>query len=473
DYVMMNYATGAIMAVPAHDERDYEFANKFGIKIIEVISGGDIKKEAYTGDGVLVNSDFLNDLNIAEAKKKMIEWLVEKGIGTKKVNYRIQDWGFSRQRYWGEPIPMIYCPECGNVPLKEEDLPLTLPKVDHYELSGTGESPLVNIKDWINVKCPICGKGAKREANTMPQWAGSSWYYLRYIDNKNNNELVNKDKENYWMNIDMYVGGAEHATRHLIYARFWHKFLYDIGVVSTDEPFKRLQHVGLVMAEDGRKMSKRFVNVVNPSDVIENFGADTLRLYEMFMGDFKKTVSWSTNGVKGSRRFLERVWNLQDMVTDGDEYSKECESLIHKTIKKVGEDFEEFKFNTAIAMMMTLVNKFYEIGKVTNKEFKTLLTLLNPLTPHITEEIWQARGYTGMIKGETWPKYDKEKLIDDTIEVPIQVNGKLRAKIVIDRNEDEASVLAKARREMEGMLDGKEIVKEIYVGGKIVNMVVR
>ena len=623
DYVMMGYGTGAIMAVPAHDERDYEFAKKYGIKIVPVIaekfinSGkekpkegiefekrrtvnvyvkhweenkiiyldwkqygwksaviggieeGEMEEEAairelkeetgykniksikvldqkqvnmfyaphknvnryseitpvyieledgekdeiaknekeihtvhwieldkaeemmtfdnqkkivnaiincetpYTGDGEHINSGFIDGMNVIDAKKKMIEFLEEKGIGKKKVNYKIKDWVFSRQRYWGEPFPIIHCDDCGAVTVDEKHLPVELPKVENYEPSGTGESPLVGIADWVNVTCPVCGKPAKRETNTMPQWAGSNWYYLRYIDNKNAENLIDKEREKYWMNVDFYVGGAEHATRHLIYARFWHKFLYDIDVVSTEEPFKRLQHVGLVMAEDGRKMSKRYGNVVNPDEIVNEFGADTLRIYEMFMGDFKKSVAWSTNAVRGSRRFLDRVWNLMDMVTAGEGYSKDTESLVHKTIKKVGEDIEEFKFNTAIAQMMTLVNKFYEMARVTDDEFKTLLVILNPFVPHITEEMWTIRGYEGQIKTYEWPKYDKEKMLDDTIEIPIQVNGKLKAKIEIDRNASEAEVLEKMREEIIGMLEGKSIVKEIYVPGKIINVVVK
>lgn len=473
DYVMMGYGTGAIMAVPAHDTRDYEFAKKFDIDIIQVIDGNSIDEEAYVGDGKHINSEFLDGLNKEDAINKMIKWLEDKNIGKTMTNYRLQDWVFSRQRYWGEPIPMIRCEKCGNVPLNENKLPLKLPEVEHYEPSGTGESPLAGINEWVDTICPICGQKAKRETNTMPQWAGSSWYYLRYIDPNNNDKLVDSDKEKYWMNVDLYVGGAEHATRHLIYARFWHKFLYDIGAVSTIEPFDRLQHVGLVLAEDGKKISKRSGNGASPDEIVNEFGADTLRVYEMFMGDFKKSVAWSTNGVKGSKRFLDRVSNLSDIVNEKNGYSNDLENLINKTIKKVGEDIEEFKFNTAIAALMTLLNEFISKGDITIDEYKTFIMLLNPFAPHLTEELWSKLESCNMLVNVEWPKYDESKLVDDNIEMPIQINGKVKGKVIIGKNEEKESVLEKARNEIKEKIQGKEIVKEIYVQGKILNIVVK
>ncbi|OGO84399.1 MAG: leucine--tRNA ligase [Clostridiales bacterium GWD2_32_59] len=623
DYVMMGYGSGAIMAVPAHDERDYEFAKKFGIPIKQVIAeqfindgkdkvregkpfvkrktinvivkhwaeekvlyldwaglgwksfvvGGiedgemlddaairEVKEEtgyqnmkivkvfeseyhsifyaghkginrhaivntvvvelqndeyiepkkqekelhlaywvdieaagkvinlknhlknldtfingetAYTGDGVLINSEFLDDLKVEEAKNKMTEWLIGKGIGQRKTNYRLKDWVFSRQKYWGEPIPMVHCDKCKYVPVPYEQLPVELPYVKSYEYTDTGESPLAKMTDWVKTTCPKCGGEAKRETDVMPNWAGSSWYYLRYMDPHNDKELASKEIIKYWDKIDWYNGGMEHTTRHLLYARFWHKFLYDIGVVPTSEPFNIRTSHGMILAADGNKMSKSKGNVVNPDEIVEAQGADTLRTYEMFIGDFEKTVAWSENGVTGSRRFLDRVWKIQDKVISGDKYSKDTESIIHKTIKKVTDDYENMKFNTGIAALMTLLNKFNEKEKIKDDDYKVFLTLLNPVAPHITEELWTIKGYKGMLNEQAWPKYDKEKLIDDTIEVPIQVNGKLKAKIVIDRDEEEASVLEKMRCELVGILEGREIVKEIYVKGKIVNVVVK
>lgn len=477
DYVLMSYGTGAIMAVPGHDSRDWEFAKKFNLPIIEVVKGGDIEKEAFTNNqsGELVNSDFLNGLKVDEAKKKITEWLEEKGLGERKINYKLRDWVFSRQRYWGEPIPLIYCEKCGWVPVPENELPLTLPEVENYEPTDTGESPLAKIRDWVETTCPKCGGKGERETDTMPQWAGSSWYFLRYIDPHNNEELASKENLEYWLPIDWYNGGMEHTTLHLLYSRFWHKFLYDIGVVSVPEPYQKRTSHGMILGENNEKMSKSRGNVVNPDEIINDFGADTLRLYEMFIGDFEKSVPWSNNGVKGCRRFVDRVWKLKDMVVDGDIYSRELETKMHKTIKKVSEDFETLKFNTAIAALMTLINDFNNVGTVNRAEMRTFLILLNPVAPHVTEEIWELLGFENMITDQEWPKWDEGKTVEDEIEMAVQVNGKVRGKILIsmDTNKEEAKEKAMADENILKFIEGKTIVKEIYVPGKIYNIVVK
>ncbi len=477
DYVLMSYGTGAIMAVPGHDTRDWEFAKKFGLPIIEVVAGGDIEKEAYTDieNGIMVNSDFLNGLEVKEAKKKIIEWLEEKGIGRSKVNYKLRDWVFSRQRYWGEPIPLVYCEKCGWVPIPEEELPLLLPEVESYEPTDTGESPLANMPEWVNTTCPRCGGPAKRETDTMPQWAGSSWYFLRYVDPHNKNELASRENLEYWLPVDWYNGGMEHTTLHLLYSRFWHKFLYDIGVVPTPEPYMKRTSHGMILGENNEKMSKSRGNVVNPDDMVNEFGADTLRMYEMFIGDFEKAVPWSYNGIKGCRRFLDRVWRLQSFLVDGDEYSKEFENKMHKTIKKVSEDYENMKFNTAIAAMMSLVNDFYSVERVNKAEFKTFLILLNPVAPHITEELWEIAGFPGMLHNQKWPEWDESKTIDDMIEIAIQINGKVRERITIpsglDKQEMESVVMEDPK--VKALVESKNIVKVIAVPGKLVNIVVK
>lgn len=474
DYVLAGYGTGAIMAVPAHDERDFEFATKYNLSIIEVISGGDIATAAHTGDGVIINSDFLNGLSVDGAKEKMYVWLEENNCGKKAVTYRLKDWVFSRQRYWGEPIPIIHCEKCGSVAVPESELPVELPDVEHYEPTDTGESPLANITDWVNTTCPKCGGEGKRETNTMPQWAGSCWYYLRYIDPKNNTELVSKDKEQYWSPVDLYVGGAEHATRHLIYARFWHKFLYDIGVVNYKEPFTKLQHVGLIMAEDGRKMSKRWGNVINPDDIVNNYGADSLRVYEMFMGPFDQAVSWSTSSIIGVRKFLEKVWKLQDKVqkdhSDGDVVLRET----HKAIKKVTHDIEKLRFNTAISQMMILVNVLTKEDAISQEVFESLLLILSPFAPHITEELWHTIGYADSIMQSSWPEYNEALAQDDEIELVIQVNGKVRDKIMVpaDISEDDAKAQSLASEKVQPYLDGREPKKMIFIKGRLMNIVV-
>lgn len=477
DYVLMSYGTGAIMAVPGHDTRDWEFAKKFNLPIIEVVKGGDVEKEAYTDteDGILVNSELINGLRVKDAIKKISDWLEENGLGKRAVNYKLRDWVFSRQRYWGEPIPMIYCEKCGWVPVPEEDLPVELPEVENYEPTDTGESPLANITEWVEVDCPKCGAKARRETDTMPQWAGSSWYYLRYTDPHNDKELASKEALEYWTPVDWYNGGMEHTTLHLLYSRFWHKFLYDLGIVPTSEPYKKRTSHGMILGENNEKMSKSRGNVVNPDDIVNEYGADTLRTYEMFIGDFEKSVPWSENGVKGCRRFLDRVWRLQDIVVDGDEYTKELESKIHKTIKKVSEDYESLKYNTAIAALMALLNDFNDHGKITKADFKTYLILLNPVAPHITEELWEIMGFEGMLNESTWPKYDQEKIKDDVIEMPVQVNGKVRGTIVLnaDDGQDQAREKAKENQNIMKYLAGKTIVKEIFVKGKIYNIVVK
>ena len=475
DYVLMSYGTGAIMAVPAHDERDWEFAKKFNMPIIEVVAGGDVQNEVYTdvAEGTLVNSGFLNGLSVAEAKKKILEWLEENHVGKAKTNYKLRDWVFSRQRYWGEPIPIVHCDKCGYVPVPEESLPLELPDVESYMPTDNGESPLAAMTDWVNTTCPCCGGPAKRETDTMPQWAGSSWYYIRYTDPKNKEALASKEAMKYWLPVDWYNGGMEHTTLHLLYSRFWHKFLYDQGVVTCPEPYQKRTSHGMILGENGEKMSKSRGNVVNPDDIVAEFGADTLRTYEMFIGAFDLSASWSQEGVKGCRRFLERVWKLQDMVVDGDEYSPELETKIHQTIKKVSSDFENLKYNTAIAAMMALINDFYKAGKLTKADFKTLIHLLNPVAPHITEELWQIMGFEGYLYENTWPEYDEEKTIEKMQEIAVQVNGKVRATVKLAIDADKDTALAAGREAIADKLGDKQIVKEIYVPGRIINIVVK
>lgn len=478
DYVLMSYGTGAIMAVPAHDERDWEFAKKFNLPLIQVVAKDgeevDINEAAFTdvATGVLINSGFLNGLQVKDAKEKMIEFLEEKKIGKAKVNYKLRDWVFSRQRYWGEPIPIIHCDKCGYVPLDESELPLMLPEVESYMPTDNGESPLAAMTDWVNVKCPCCGGPAKRETDTMPQWAGSSWYFLRYTDPKNTEALASKEALKYWLPVDWYNGGMEHTTLHLLYSRFWHKFLYDQGVVPTPEPYQKRTSHGMILGENGEKMSKSRGNVVNPDDIVNAYGADTLRTYEMFIGAFDLAASWSDDGVKGCRRFLERVWKLQDIVVDGDAYSKDMETKMHQTIKKVSTDFENLKYNTAIAAMMALVNDFYKKNAVTKGEMKTLLTLLNPVAPHITEEMWSILGYDGYLYQASWPTFDEAKTVESTVEIAVQINGKMKATLSINKADPKDDVIAKAKEAIVDKLTGN-IVKEIYVPGRIVNIVMK
>ena len=476
DYVLMTYGTGAIMAVPAHDDRDYEFAKKFNIEMIPVIEGSDIENSAFTetNEGNLINSEFLNGLSVDEAKEKMYEYIEEKEIGHKKTNYKLRDWVFSRQRYWGEPIPLVYCEHCGWVPLEEKDLPLALPKVDNYEPTDNGESPLSNIDEFVHTKCPKCGRDAVRETDTMPQWAGSSWYYLRYTDTHNDEAIASKENLDYYVPVDWYNGGMEHTTLHLLYSRFWHKFLYDIGVVPTKEPYMKRTSHGMILGDNNEKMSKSRGNVVNPDDIVRDFGADTLRCYEMFIGDFEKSAPWSENGVKGCRKFLDKVWRTQELV-DGDSNFEKMETLVHQTIKKVSEDYENLKFNTAIAQLMTLLNEFNNLDKISEEQFKIFLILLNPVCPHITEEIWQRMGYEGYVYEASWPEYDESKTILDVIELPIQVNGKLRATVEISRDASEDEVFEKAIADdvVEKYLEGKNVVKKIYVKGRIFNIIVK
>ena len=473
DYVLMSYGTGAIMAVPAHDERDWDFAKKFDLPIIEVVAGGkNVQEEVYTdvADGILVNSGFLDGLKVADAKKKMIDFLEEKGIGNAKTNFKLRDWVFSRQRYWGEPIPIVHCDKCGYVPLDESELPLELPDVDSYMPTDNGESPLALMTDWVNTTCPCCGGPAKRETDTMPQWAGSSWYFLRYTDPNNTEALASKEALEYWMPVDWYNGGMEHTTLHLLYSRFWHKFLYDEKVVPCPEPYlKRTSH-GMILGSNGEKMSKSRGNVVNPDDIVRDYGADTLRTYEMFIGAFELSASWSEDGVKGCRRFLERVWKLQDILTEETDFSKDLETKMHQTIKKVSNDFENLKYNTAIAAMMALINEFYKKNAVTRDEFKTLLTLLNPVAPHITEELWQRVGFEGRVYQTSWPEYEEAKTVESTIEIAVQINGKTRATLAIGKEDPKDEVIAKAKEVIADKLTGT-IVKEIYVPGRIVNIV--
>ncbi len=476
DYVMMGYGTGAIMAVPAHDTRDYEFAKKFGIDIIEVIKGGDISKEAYTGEGECVNSGFLDGIkNKKEAIEKMADYLSENGIGEKGVQYKMKDWAFNRQRYWGEPIPIVYCPHCGMVPVPYDELPLKLPKVENFEPGSDGESPLAKIESFVNCKCPKCGADAKRETDTMPQWAGSSWYFLRYIDPHNDKAFADKDKLKYWGEVDWYNGGMEHVTRHMIYSRFWHKFLYDIGEVPYDEPYAKRTAQGLILGPDGDKMSKSKGNVVDPNDVVDEYGADVLRTYVLFMGDYEKAAPWSKSSVKGCKRFIDRVWALRDILTEGDEYSKDLESAFHKTIKKVSEDIEGMKFNTAIAALMTLLNDIYNKGSINNAELKTFVTLLNPFAPHVTEEIWAAQNYGGMLANGHWVDYDEAKCVDDEIEIVAQINGKVRAKLMIPAEIEAAEAIELAKKDpaIAAAIEGKNVVKELYVKGRLVNIVVK
>lgn len=477
DYVLMSYGTGAIMAVPAHDERDWEFAKKFQLPIIEVVAGGNVQEEAFTdvATGKLINSDFLNGLEVAEAKKKIISWLEEKGIGKQKINYKLRDWVFSRQRYWGEPIPLVNCEKCGYVPIPESELPLMLPEVDSYMPTDNGESPLAAMTDWVNTTCPCCGGTAKRETDTMPQWAGSSWYFLRYIDPHNTKEFASKEALNYWMPVDWYNGGMEHTTLHLLYSRFWHKFLYDLGLVTTKEPYQKRTSHGMILGENGEKMSKSRGNVVNPDDIVSEFGADTLRTYEMFIGAFELSASWSQEGVKGCRRFLDRVWKLQDMMNTEEGYSKELETKMHQTIKKVSQDFENLKFNTAIAAMMSLVNEFYRLNRVTKGEFRSLLILLNPVAPHMTEELWQIIGEKGRIYQAAWPEYEEEKTVENEVEIAVQVNGKVKATVKVTLEENQDSVKAKVMEaaSVKAAIENKAIVKEIYIKGRIYNIVVK
>lgn len=477
DYVMMGYGTGAIMAVPAHDDRDYDFAKKFGIDIIEVIKGGNIDEAAYTGDGEMVNSGFLNGMdNKKDSIKKMIDYLTEKGIGEGGVQYKMKDWAFNRQRYWGEPIPIIHCPKCGMVPVPYDELPLKLPNVENFEPGQDGESPLAKIDSFVNCKCPVCGGDAKRETDTMPQWAGSSWYFLRYVDPHNDKTFADYDKLKYWMPVDWYNGGMEHVTRHLIYSRFWYKFLYDLGVVPYEEPYQKRTAQGLILGPDGVKMSKSRGNVIDPNEVVDVYGADVLRTYVLFMGDYEQAAPWSESSVKGCKRFIDRVFNLQEILTDGDEYSEELMSAMHKTVKKVSEDIEQMKYNTAIAALMTLLNKIYENGKINRAELKTLIILVNPFAPHVTEEMWANCGYGEMLaKDAKWPSFDEAKCIDSTVEVVVQINGKIRARLSVptDIESDKAIALAKKDEGIAAALEGKNIIKEIYVKGKLVNIVAK
>ena len=476
DYVLISYGTGAIMAVPAHDTRDWEFAKKFDLPIIEVVKGGDVQKEAFTdcATGVMVNSGMLDGLTVEEAKEKITAWLKEQGLGEPKVNFKLRDWVFARQRYWGEPIPIVICDKCGYVPLPEEQLPLKLPEVESYEPTEDGESPLAALTDWVETTCPHCGGKAKRETDTMPQWAGSSWYFLRYCDPHNDKELASKEALDYWMPVDWYNGGMEHTTLHLLYSRFWHKFLYDIGVVPTCEPYAKRTSHGMILGENGEKMSKSRGNVVNPDDIVKEYGADTMRMYEMFIGDFEKAAPWSSSSIRGCRRFLDRIWDLQKNVMDGS-IRPELEKPFHKTIRKVTEDIDNLKFNTAIAAMMALINDIAAAGGITKEEYRILLLLLNPFAPHITEELWEILGYGGMVTDQQWPEYDEEKCREDEIEVAVQINGKVRDRITIPAGSEAADAIAnaKASEKIVPFLDGKQIVKEIYVKGKLVNIVAK
>ena len=478
DYVLMSYGTGAIMAVPAHDERDWEFAKKFNLPIIQVVAKNgeevDVNEAAFTdvATGVLINSDFINGLEVKEAKEKMIEFLTEKGIGNAKVNYKLRDWVFSRQRYWGEPIPIVHCDKCGYVPVDESELPLLLPEVESYMPTDNGESPLAAMTDWVNTTCPCCGGPAKRETDTMPQWAGSSWYFLRYTDPHNTETLASQEALKYWLPVDWYNGGMEHTTLHLLYSRFWHRFLYDQKVVPCPEPYQKRTSHGMILGENGEKMSKSRGNVVNPDDIVRDYGADTLRTYEMFIGAFDAAASWSEDGVKGCRRFLDRVWKLQDIMTDEEGFSKEFETKMHQTIKKVSFDYENLKYNTAIAQLMTMLNDFSKAGKITKGELKTYLILLNPVAPHITEEMWEAIGENGRVYQQTWPEYDEAKTVESMVEIAVQINGKTKATINIAKDADKDSVIAAAKEALGSRLSGN-IIKEIYVPGRIVNIVAK
>ena len=477
DYVLMTYGTGAIMAVPGHDTRDWAFAKKFNLPIIEVVKGGDVEKEAFTDceTGVMVNSGFLDGLSVEEAKEKIKDYMEEKGFGHKKVNYKLRDWVFARQRYWGEPIPIVKCEKCGYVPLPEEELPLRLPEVESYEPTDDGESPLAKMTDWVNTTCPHCGGPAKRETDTMPQWAGSSWYFLRYMDPHNDKAFASKEALDYWLPVDWYNGGMEHTTLHLLYSRFWHKFLYDIGEVPTPEPYAKRTSHGMILGENGEKMSKSRGNVVNPDDIVEAYGADTLRLYEMFIGDFEKSAPWSTNSLKGCRRFVERYFALQDVMTPEETLRPALEGLFHKTIKKVSEDIEQLKFNTAIAALMTLLNEITATGSITKGELRLFTLLLDPFAPHVTEEVWSKIGTSGMACQQPWPQYDEEKCKDSTVQIVVQVNGKVRARLDVaaDITKEDALAAAKAHEKIAPAVAGKTIVKEIYVPGKLVNLVCR
>ncbi len=476
DYVMMGYGTGAIMAVPAHDQRDYDFAKKFGIDIIEVIKGGDMSVEAYTGDGEMVNSDYLNGYTDKKSSiARVLEELEKQGVGERGVQYKMKDWAFNRQRYWGEPIPIVHCEKCGMVAVPYSELPLLLPKVENFEPGQDGESPLAKIEEFVNCTCPKCGGKAKRETDTMPQWAGSSWYFLRYIDPHNDNELANMDKLKYWMPVDWYNGGMEHVTRHLIYSRFWHKFLYDIGAVPCEEPYAKRTAQGLILGPDGVKMSKSRGNVIDPNEVVDVYGADVLRTYVLFMGDYEQAAPWSESSVKGCKRFVDRIWNLQEILTDGDEFSSELSSSFHKTIKKVTEDIEALKYNTAIAALMTLLNAIYNKGAINKAELKALLLLVNPFAPHVTEEINEAVFGDGMLAITQWPSFDEAKCIDDTIEIVVQINGKVKAKLNVaaDIEADDAIATAKADEKIAAEIAGKNIIKEIYVKGRLVNIVAK
>lgn len=478
DYVLMTYGTGAIMAVPAHDTRDWEFARKFNLPMIQVVEGKDgkvdINEEAFTdvATGKLINSEFLNGLEVKDAKEKMKDYLEEKGIGNRKVNYKLRDWVFSRQRYWGEPIPIVNCEKCGYVPIDESELPLMLPEVDSYMPTDNGESPLAAMTDWVNTTCPCCGGPAKRETDTMPQWAGSSWYFLRYTDPHNSEALASPEALKYWMPVDWYNGGMEHTTLHLLYSRFWHRFLYDNNIVTTPEPYQKRTSHGMILGENNEKMSKSRGNVVNPDDIVNEYGADTLRTYEMFIGAFDLSASWSNDGVKGCRRFLDRVWKLQEILTDEEGYSKEMEIKMHQTIKKVSNDFENLKYNTAIAAMMSLINDFYKAGKVTRGEFKTLITLLNPVAPHMTEELWEIMGFGKRLYQTSWPEYDEAKTIESTVEIAVQINGKTKATISINKDDSKDVVIPIAKEAVADKLTGN-VIKEIYVPGRIVNIVMK
>ncbi|MBQ8782506.1 MAG: leucine--tRNA ligase [Clostridia bacterium] len=477
DYVLVSYGTGAIMAVPAHDTRDWEFAKKFGIPMVEVVKGGNIEEEAFTdcATGVMVNSGFLTGMSVEEAKEAIKKWLEENNKGKTKVNFKLRDWVFSRQRYWGEPIPLVNCEKCGWVAIPESELPLELPDVDSYEPTENGESPLAPMTDWVNTTCPCCGGPAKRETDTMPQWAGSSWYFLRYCDPHNDEALASKEALEYWAPVDWYNGGMEHTTLHLLYSRFWHKFLYDIGVVPSKEPYAKRTSHGMILGENGEKMSKSRGNVVNPDDIVNEYGADTMRLYEMFIGDFEKAAPWNSASIKGCRRFVERFWNLQDIVVDGDNYREGLEASFHKTIKKVTEDVDNLKANTAIAAMMALLNEIADTGSITREEYKTFTLLLNPFAPHVTEEVWSVMGFGGVVTDQKWPAYDEEKCKENSIEIVAQINGKVRAKLVIpaDIEADEAIAMAKKDEKIAEAISGKTIVKELYVKGRLVNIVVR
>ena len=478
DYLLMSYGTGAIMAVPAHDERDWEFAKRFHLPIIQVVAKNgeevDVNEAAFTdvATGVLINSDFLNGLEVKDAKEKMIKFLEEKGIGQAKTNYKLRDWVFSRQRYWGEPIPIVHCDKCGYVPIDESELPLLLPEVESYMPTDNGESPLAAMTDWVNTTCPCCGGPAKRETDTMPQWAGSSWYFLRYTDPHNDKALASPEALKYWLPVDWYNGGMEHTTLHLLYSRFWHKFLYDQGVVPTPEPYQKRTSHGMILGENGEKMSKSRGNVVNPDDIVQEYGADTLRTYEMFIGAFDLAASWSEDGVKGCRRFLDRVWKLQDLMTDEEGYSKDLETKMHQTIKKVSNDFENLKYNTAIAAMMTLLNDFYKKGSITRGELKTLIILLNPVAPHITEEMWQIIGFEGRVYQQTWPEFDEAKTVESSVEIAVQINGKVKGTLGIQKDDPKDQVIAKAKEVIADKLTGN-IIKEIYVPGRLVNIVMK